>query len=235
LACSLQVGGSDQWGNITAGIDLIRKLRGKTAYGITFPLITTASGQKFGKTEAGTIWLDPERTSPYDFYQYFIRTDDRDVIKFLNYFTFISDNEIKELGKIMKEKPEAREAQKQLAFEVTAIVHGKDAAIKARADSEKMFSKKRAELDPAQLDQSLTTNLPQSELDKGLSLVDALVKCGLSKSKGEARRLISQGGVYVNDQRVSDVNYLLSKEECRSDAIVLRAGKKNYRVLVLEP
>lgn len=234
FACTLQVGGSDQWGNITAGIDLIRKLRGKTAYGLTFPLLTTAAGQKFGKTESGTIWLDAARTSPYDFYQYFIRTDDRDVLRFLNYFTFLSGNEIKELEINLKEKPEAREAQKRLAFEVTALVHGRSSAIKARDDSEKMFSSRRAELDVAQLDPTLTTRLPKSEWQKGISLVDALVKCGLSKSKGEARRLINQGGVYVNDRRVDDVNYIFAQEDLSSAAIILRAGKKNYRVLVIE-
>ncbi|OGP56292.1 MAG: tyrosine--tRNA ligase [Deltaproteobacteria bacterium RBG_13_61_14] len=229
--CTLQVGGSDQWGNITAGIDLIRKLRGKTAYGITFPLLTTASGEKFGKTEAGTIWLESERTSPYDFYQYFIRTDDRDVIRFLNCFTFLPAEEIKGLEKSLKQKPEAREAQKRLAFEVTSIVHGEAAATKAKADSEKMFSTDRAGLDAAQLDPALTTELPRAALEEGLSLVEALVNSGLSQSKGEARRLINQGGVYVNDERVQDLNHLLGPEDLIKGTIVLRTGKKNYRVL----
>ncbi len=232
--CILQVGGSDQWGNITAGIDLIRKLRGKTAYGITFPLLTTASGQKFGKTEAGTIWLDPERTPPYDFYQYFVRTDDRDAIRFLNCFTFISANEIKELGKTLKETPEAREAQKRLAFEVTKIVHGEAAAKKAKADAEQMFAAERGAIDLSKLDPAITTELTKAELEAGLALVEALVKTGLCKSKSEARRLIGQGGAYVNDAAIKDENYSLGEKDLRNRAIVLRAGKKNYHVLIFQ-
>ena len=234
FGCTLQVGGSDQWGNITAGIDLIRKLRAKTAYGITFPLLTTASGQKFGKTEAGTVWLDPERTPPYDFYQYFVRTDDRDAIQFLNCFTFISANDINELNITLKQKPEAREAQKQLAFEVTKIVHGEAAAKKAKSDSEQMFAAERGAMDLSRLDPAITTELKKAELAVGLALVDALIKTGLCKSKSEARRLIGQGGVYVNDERIQDQNYTLSPKDLAQNAIILRTGKKNYRVLLIK-
>jgi tyrosyl-tRNA synthetase len=232
--CILQVGGSDQWGNITAGIDLIRKLRGRIAYGVTFPLLTTASGQKFGKTEAGTIWLDPKRTPPYDFYQYFVRTDDRDAVRFLNCFTFLPSEEIKELEKALKEKPEDREAQKRLAFEVTKIVHGEAAAKKAQADAEQIFGAERSAIDLSKLDPAITTALKKAELEAGLSLVDALVKTALCKSKSEARRLIAQGGAYVNDEPVKDLNYALSPSDLKNQAIVLRAGKKNYHVLVLK-
>jgi len=230
--CIVQVGGSDQWGNITAGIDLIRKLRGRTAYGITFPLLTAASGQKFGKTEAGTVWLDPERTPPYDFYQYFVRTDDRDVIRFLNCFTFLPAPEIRELEKALQEKPEAREAQKRLAFEVTKIVHGEAAAKRAKADAEQMFGAKLGAIDLSKLDPAITTELKKAELDAGMALVDALVKTGLCKSKSEARRLITQGGVYVNDERIQDQNYNLRLKDLAQNAVILRAGKKNYHVLV---
>ena len=232
--CTLQVGGSDQWGNITAGIDLIRKLRGKTAYGVTFPLLTTASGQKFGKTEAGTVWLDPERTPAYDFYQYFVRTDDRDAVRFLNCFTFLSAEEIQALEKSLREKPEAREAQKRLADEVTAIVHGAAAAKKARADAEQVFSQERGAVDLSKLDPSLTTAVAGQELEAGLPLLDALVKTGLAKSKSEARRLVTQGGVYVNDGRIEDIAYTLGKKDLAKNAILLRAGKKNYHVLKLK-
>ena len=232
--CTLQVGGSDQWGNITAGIDLIRKLRGKTAYGVTFPLLTAASGQKFGKTEAGTVWLDPERTPPYDLYQYFVRTDDRDVIRFLNCFTLISSNEIKEFENTIKEKPETREAQKRLAFEVTKIVHGEAAAKRAKADAEQLFAEKRDAIDVSKLDPALKTGIRTSEIEAGIPLVDALVKTGLCKSRSEARRLIDQGGVYVNDMRIQDATYVLTQENLVNQALILRAGKKKFHILIIE-
>jgi len=173
--CMLQVGGSDQWGNITAGIDLIRKLRGQTAYGVTFPLLTTATGQKFGKTEAGTIWLDPERTPPYDFYQYFVRTDDRDVVRFLNCFTFLPAEEIKELRNALMHKPEAREAQKRLAFEVTKIVHGESLAKESQASAKNWYLSSINDSVPKILDQEKRI-LPKLQISNDINIANHLIE-----------------------------------------------------------
>jgi tyrosyl-tRNA synthetase len=210
--CRLQIGGSDQWGNVTAGIDLIRRLRGRECYGVTLPLVTMSSGQKFGKTERGTIWLDAERTSPYDFYQFFVRTDDRDAGRFLRYFTFLDERTIAELDEQVRVAPEKREAQRTLAREVTALVHGAEEARRAEEAARALFEHKT--IDPTQLP---TTALPAST-----ALVDALVASGLCKSKSDARRAIEQGGVYVDDERVNDVASVLS-----SGGHVIQRGKRD--------
>jgi len=234
--CALQVGGSDQWGNITAGIELIRRLSQKDAYGLTFPLVTTASGAKFGKTEQGTIWLDEKRTSPYQFYQYFIQTDDRDVIKYLNYFTLLSQKDIGELGATVKKEPEKREAQRKLALETTGLVHGKQAAAQAEAASRLLFSDKLQNLSDSDLlavfEQAPRHNVSKTELDQGISLVDLLHRAGAFPSKGEAKRKIKEGGVYLNNQRIDDPNLKLQTKDLASQHfMVLRAGKKNYYLI----
>lgn len=214
--CRLQLGGSDQWGNITAGMDLIRRLRGKEVYGLTVPLILTASGQKIGKTEKGAVWLDATRTSVYDFFQYFMRVEDRDAIRFLRYYTFLTREEIAALEEQVKVAPEKREAQRVLAREVTRLVHGADEATKAEEAAAAMFGGKQ--LDPSQLP---TTTMPGAT-----TVVDALVASGLCKSKSDARRSIEQGGVYVDEQRVTDLAQLLT-----TGSYVLQRGKRDKHVL----
>jgi tyrosyl-tRNA synthetase len=199
--CRLQLGGSDQWGNSTAGIDLVRRLRGKEVYGMTMPLVTNASGQKFGKSEKGNIWLDANRTSPYELYQFFFRVDDRDVGRFLRYFTFLEEAAIVALEKSMESAPEKREAQRALAREVTKLVHG-EAAL-AQAESE----------------------LPSTAMALPKPLVDVLVECGLCKSKSDARRQIEQGGVYADGARIDDVNYVLQA------GATLQRGKRDKHVI----
>jgi tyrosyl-tRNA synthetase len=203
LGCRLQIGGSDQWGNITAGIELIRRLRGHEhqVFGATLPLITTASGQKFGKTEKGAVWIDAARTSLYDFYQFFFRVDDRDVIRFLRYFTFLDEKTIAELEREVQTAPEKRVAQRALAREVTTLVHGEAAVREAE------------------------TELPSTALALPKPLVDVLVECGLCKSKSEARRAIEQGGVYVDGQRIADIDHALA-----TGALVQR-GKKDKHII----
>ncbi len=199
--CTLQVGGSDQWGNITAGIDLVRRLRGREVYGLTMPLVTNSSGQKFGKSEKGNVWLDAARTSPYDFYQFFFRVDDRDVGRFLRYFTFLDEKTIAGLEEQVRLAPEKREAQRTLAREVTRIVHG-EAAV-AQSESE----------------------LPSTAMALPKPLVDVLVECGLCKSKSDARRQIEQGGVYVDGQRIDDVGHVLQS------GATLQRGKRDKHVI----
>jgi len=235
--CIIQFGGSDQWGNITAGIDLIRKIESKEAYGATFPLITTASGQKLGKTEKGAIFLDPNLTSPYEFFQYWINTDDKDVIKYLKWFTLLSLSKIDNLAKQTKTEPEARKAQRTLAYEVTKLIHGRKEANKAEKTSKILFGQEEFS---GMSDKTLkdifedapSTKLPISDLDPGISIVDAMVKCNISNSKSEARRLISSGGVYLNNRRVTDAEFMITKNSLASAHIaVLRTGKKNYHLL----
>lgn len=231
--CTLQMGGSDQWGNITAGIDLIRKVKGTKAYGVVFPLITTASGTKFGKSEEGTVWLDPALTSPYKFYQYFINTDDRDAVKFLRFFTLLSRDEILEIESEFKKTPEKRLAQRRLAEEVTKMVHGEDEFRKARAASEILFS---GEIEKLTLDQvmQIFQDVPSATIApaNAYSIVDMLVVARLSSSRGDARRTIEGGGIYVNGRQVTDPK----KQFTLNDAIegkvfLLRKGSKNYSIL----
>jgi tyrosyl-tRNA synthetase len=227
--CLIQMGGSDQWGNIVAGIDLIRRLEGGQAYGITFPLIMTADGRKMGKTEKGAIWLDPERTSPYEYYQFWINTDDRDVGRFLALFTFLSMEEVRECGKL--KGAEIRKVKEVLAFEATRIVHGEEGAQKARAASRALFSKE------ANDDASIpTTYLDKNELIEGVPIFKLFEATHLSASGSEARRLIEQGGGYLNERRVHQFDHLVtSRDFNKKGEIFLRAGKKKFhRIKILD-
>jgi tyrosyl-tRNA synthetase len=231
--CVLQMGGSDQWGNITAGIDLIRKLRSKTAYGVTTPLVVTASGQKFGKTEAGTVWLAAERTSPYEFYQYWVRADDRDVIEWLKIFTFLELEEIEGLERSFNENPEEREAQKRLAFEVTSLVHGQEAANSAVRASRILFGEEIKDLTDRDLASIFAdvpgAEIPRARLEHGVHLIDLMAESGLAKSKSEARRMIAQGGAYLNNLRVESDDRVVTLSDLASETmLVLRSGKKKY-------
>jgi len=237
--CVLQMGGSDQWGNITAGIDLIRKMRGGKAYGLVFPLITTSSGVKFGKTEEGTVWLDPNLTSPFKFYQFWINTDDADVIRYLKYFTFLGEREIGELEESLKREPEKREPHRVLAREVTRMVHGEDAMRRAERASKVLFGEEIKDLNLREI-LEIFSDVPSREIPKerfegeGYPLVELLVDVGLFPSKGEARRAINGGGVYVNNIRVSDVQDKISLSRAiEGKVLILRKGKKNYLLVKL--
>ena len=237
--CRLQVGGSDQWGNITAGIDLIRRLRQAQAYGLTFPLVTTASGAKFGKTEQGTVWLDPKKTSPYQFYQYWIQTDDRDVVRYLKYFTLLPLSEIEELAQLVKTEPEKRTAQKRLAFEITSMVHSRDQAEQVERASQLLFYEKLENLSDQELlmvfDQAPSYQVNKSELEKGIALLDLLEWAKIFPSRAEAKRKIKEGGVYLNQQRITDLNYQLSLKDLASEHfIVIRVGKKKYHLIRID-
>ncbi|MCY8879456.1 tyrosine--tRNA ligase [Bacillus spizizenii] len=230
--CKLQIGGSDQWGNITAGLELIRKSEeeGAKAFGLTIPLVTKADGTKFGKTEGGAIWLDKEKTSPYEFYQFWINTDDRDVVKYLKYFTFLSKEEIEAYAEKTETAPEKREAQKRLAEEVTALVHGREALEQAINISQALFSGNIKELSAEDVKVGFK-DVPSMEVDSSqeLSLVDVLVQSKLSPSKRQAREDIQNGAVYINGERQTEINYILSGEDrIEGQFTVLRRGKKKY-------
>ena len=225
---TLQMGGSDQWGNITAGLELIRRVEGKTAHALTMPLVTTASGSKFGKTEAGAVWLDPARTSPYKFYQYWINVDDRDAGKYLRLFTLLSRPEIEALDKLMETAPEKREAQQALAREVTARVHGEEAARVAEEVSGVLFGK----ADPATLSEpvlrALSEEVPFAESREVPGLLDVLVTLKLAASKSAAKRLVEQGGVYLNGQRVNPETDLATAKPLAGGYHLLRKGAREY-------
>ena len=229
--CILQMGGDDQWANIISGTDLIRRVERKDAFGWTYPLLTTSSGKKMGKTEKGAVWLDPKRTSPYEYYQYWINTEDDDVERFLSLFTFLPMNEVRELGKLRG--ADIRKAKQRLAFETTAIVHGSENAHQAQQAAESLFSGNKS---AAGADNS---NVPSTIIDPerisvGLGIFDIFLETGLCKSKGEARRLQAQGGIYVNDQRIDDPEFYLEESDLQNREILLRAGKKRYHRLILE-
>ena len=238
--CRLQAGGSDQWGNITAGIDLVRKARGAEVFGLTFPLVTTASGEKFGKSAGNAIWLSPERTSPYVFYQYWINTDDRDVVKYLNYFTFLSDDELAALASGVESEPHKRAAQRALAWEVTKTVHGEKAAERARRASEMIFGGGEIDgLTDAEIEEVFaevpSVTLPRAELDAGINIVELLSSSGLLKSKGAARKLVISGGAYLNNRRVANHAMTVTPDSLASEhELVLRSGKKTYRLVRFE-
>jgi tyrosyl-tRNA synthetase len=237
--CELQMGGSDQWGNIVAGIELIRRLRAKAAHGLVFPLVTTASGIKFGKTEAGTIWLDPNLTSPYHFYQFWLGTDDRDVIPYLKYFTLRDRRNIDELAAITEHRASQREAQRTLARDVTRAVHGDDALSRAESATTVLFGGEIAGLratdieeifhDVRTADQAIATF--QSP---GRPLIDSAVDAGIVSSKAEARRLIEGGGFYVNNRRITDSRAIVTVHDAiEGKYIVFRKGAKDYLVVRL--
>jgi tyrosyl-tRNA synthetase len=239
--CRLQMGGSDQWGNILAGADLIRRLRGegaeeKLAHGLVFPLVATEAGVKFGKTEAGTIWLDPAQTSPFRFYQFWINTDDRYVTTYLKSFTWLSQEEIAGLEETVRTAPQEREAQKRLAREVTRMVHGEDALAKAERASAVLFGAEVSALEPREVSDIFadvpSTEIPKAQLQQGLSLVDLLVTSELAPSKGEARRAIQGGGIYLNNRRVGEEKKTVTPEDTvGGELLVLRKGRKEYRLV----
>ena len=237
LNCELQIGGSDQWGNITAGTDLIRKKLGAPAYGLTLPLITNADGSKFGKTVAGAIWLDPKRTSVYRFYQFWINADDRDVIRYLKYFTFLTPEEIAALEKQHAENPGARVAHNALAHSVTKLIHGDDAAKDAARASFILFGLPLDGVAPGVFD-LVVGEVPTKEIEKtkldgaGLHLVDLIVHSGLCTSKGQARKDIEGGGVYLNNIRETNFQRPVTFKDLQFDKhLLLRKGKKNYVVV----
>jgi tyrosyl-tRNA synthetase len=218
------MGGDDQWGNILAGVDLIRRVDGATTYAVTFPLLTTASGAKMGKTAAGAIWLDPEMLSPYEFYQYWVNCDDRDVERFLKLFTFLPLDEITRLTSV--QDADIRRAKQILAYEATSITHGEAAAHEALAASQALFG------GGGDLASIPTTGIPAQSLASGIPLAVVMADVGLATSRGEARRTIQQGGAYVNGRRIGDVDYVVTAADVAADGIILRAGKKRHHRLV---
>jgi tyrosyl-tRNA synthetase len=232
--CTIQMGGSDQWGNITSGIDLVRRHKGAEVHAIVFPLITTSSGVKFGKTEGGTIWLDAERTSPYKFYQFWFNTDDRDVVKYLKFFTLMTKDRINELNNLQKESPEKREAQITLAQEVTKMLHGEAALNQAIKATKIFFGGEITDVNEKEL-LDIFSDVPSTEISKdqlgglGLPVLDLMVTAGIVKSKGEARRMIQGGGVYLNNVRIAEVEKRVGIDDAfHGKFIVMRKGARNY-------
>jgi len=235
--CRLQLGGSDQWGNITEGVDLIRRCREVQAYGLTAPLVTKADGTKFGKTEEGTIWLDARRTSPYQFFQFWIRTADAEVGRYLRSFTFLDHDTIEALDQLTASAPERREAQRMLAREVTTLVHGPEAAANAERAAAVLFTEEVASLDSDTLAAALadapTTPISADDLSGGLLLTDALIRTGLAASKGDARRQLDGGGVYVNNRRQPSDRPIGRDDVIAGLFVILRRGKSQQRVLTV--
>ena len=238
--CTLQMGGSDQWGNITAGADLIRRLRGAKAHGLVMPLVTTAAGVKFGKTEAGAVWLDPQLTSPFRFYQFWLNTDDRDVVKYLKFFTFLGREEIAALEGLVAAAPERREAQRVLAREVTRMLHGQEAVDRAEHASGLLFGERISELDVDDI-VAVFDDVPSTEIDAsafaapGMAIADLLVATKIASSKGEAMRLVKGGGVYVNNRRVGDERARFTAGEAIAGRMfVLRKGARQYHLVRIE-
>jgi tyrosyl-tRNA synthetase len=236
--CRLQMGGSDQWGNIVAGVELIRRMRQGSAFGITFPLITTSSGAKMGKTAKGAVWLTPEKTSPYEYYQYWINTEDNDVARFIALFTFLPMQEIRFVTQI--QGSELNAAKAVLAFEATLLAHGREAAVDAYQASSGMFGVRRIPEDllptssiPRKEEDSALGSIPglyieRERLEQGLPVFKLFAMAGLVSSGGAARRLIEQGGAYINGKRVEDVNVEISLRDVVRDEILLRSGKKKF-------
>ncbi|HEK5926672.1 TPA: tyrosine--tRNA ligase [Staphylococcus aureus] len=230
LNCKIQVGGSDQWGNITSGIELMRRMYGQTdAYGLTIPLVTKSDGKKFGKSESGAVWLDAEKTSPYEFYQFWINQSDEDVIKFLKYFTFLGKEEIDRLEQSKNEAPHLREAQKTLAEEVTKFIHGEDALNDAIRISQALFSGDLKSLSAKELKDGFK-DVPQVTLSNDTTnTVEVLIETGISPSKRQAREDVNNGAIYINGERQQDVNYALAPEDkIDGEFTIIRRGKKKY-------
>ena len=235
--CTFQMGGSDQWGNITAGIDLVRRMRGEKAYGITYPLLTGAGGHKFGKSEAGAVWLDPARTSAYRFYQFWMTVDDQEVIQYLRYFTLFGPEEISELESAHDERPHERAAHRALAEEVTGRVHGGDGLASAQRATAVLFGGEIAGLEADEI-ADIFSDVPSSELARaalegdGTGVLDLFANAGLCTSRGEARRSIEGGGLSINHVRVSDVEAVVRIDEAiEGTFLILRKGKKNYHTV----
>lgn len=235
--CVMQAGGSDQWGNITAGVELIRRMKAQKAHGLVYPLITKADGTKFGKTESGTVWLSAKKTSPYRFYQFWFNADDADVVSYLKIFTWLTRAEIAELETAVLEKPEQREAQRTLARLATGMIHGETAVSKAEQAAKVLFGGELTGLDADDI-QDIFAEVPSSELAKtqlegdGLPIVDLLIACGFANSKGDARRAIQGGGIYLNNQRVTEVGQIaLLSQAINGRFLVLRKGRKEYHLV----
>lgn len=232
--CILQTGGSDQWGNITAGTELVRRVTGNSVYGMVYPLITKSDGTKFGKTESGAVWLKAERTSPYKFYQFWLNTDDNDVINYLKFFTFLPKDVIDELEFSVKNQPESREAQRRLAKEITTIVHGETALSNAEQATQVLFGGSLVGLSGKEIEEIFeevpSSNLPRIVFEgEGKPIIDLLVDSGVAKSKGEARRSIQEGGINLNNVRVTEFDQKVSiKELIDNRYLILRKGRKNY-------
>jgi tyrosyl-tRNA synthetase len=218
--CCLELGGDDQWANILGGIELIRKKLSKPAYGMTFKLLTTSEGKKMGKTEGGAVWLNPEKTSPYEFYQYWRNVDDADVENCLALLTYLPMDEVRRLGALKDSA--INEAKKVLAYEVTKIVHGVDAADAAKQAAEALFG------GSGDMSSMPATDIAASEVENGLQVTDLLVKCEIAPSKSEARRLIKQGGISINDEKINDMNAQISINNFKDGYLIIKKGKKVY-------
>ena len=221
--CVMELGGDDQWSNIIGGVELLRRKEAKEVYGMTFTLLTTSEGKKMGKTEKGAVWLDPEKTTPYDFYQYWVNVQDADVIKCLKLLTFIPMDEIREMEKW--EGAELNKAKRILAYEVTKLVHGEEEAEKAKATAEAVFGQGKA-----------SSDMPTTVIEDvvGMGVLDMLVATGLVKSKGEARRIVQQNGLSINDEKYTDVNGTVTADMMTDDGIIIKKGKKIYHRVVAE-
>ncbi|MHC5251903.1 tyrosine--tRNA ligase [Listeria kieliensis] len=229
--CRLQIGGSDQWGNITAGLDLIRKKQGEDAkaFGLTIPLLTKADGTKFGKTEGGAIWLNPEKTTPYEFYQFWLNTDDRDVVKYLKYFTFLTEAEIADLAKQVEQEPHLRAAQKTLAAEMTKFIHSEDALNTAIKISQALFSGDIRDLTADEIEQGFKDVPSFTAQKEEKNLVEFLVDLGIEPSKRQAREDVSNGAIYLNGERVQDLEKLVGEaDRIENRFTIVRRGKKKY-------
>ncbi len=231
--CTLQMGGTDQWGNITAGIELIRRVRAKKAHGLVWPLLKTAAGSKFGKTEAGTVWLDPRRTSERDFYQFWLQSDDRDVINYLKVFTWLDRAEIERFERAVIDDPSARAAQRRLAEEVTRTVHGETAVVQAQGDAALRFG---GALSAESLQQvAPTASVPSEQITSGMTATELLLIAGLAKSKSEAFRLIEQGAVLINDVPVTDPRAAISMEQALGNRFKVSKGKRGVSIVEVTP
>ena len=226
--CRLQMGGNDQWGNILAGADLTRRLNSEIVHGLTFPLITTSSGVKMGKTHKGAIWLDPELTSPYDYYQFWINQEDGDIRRFLAFFTFLPMDEVKKLAAL--EGSDIRCAKEVLAFEATMLCHGQEEAEKAKNAAKQLFGGGSAEMSES----VPGFKIDQTDLEKGIQAYILFEMAGLCKTRSDARRLISQGGGYINDNTVKSFDQIIGPDDAANDSILLRAGKKRYVRVVIQ-
>jgi len=220
--CMLQVGGDDQWGNIVSGIELVRRIESKEVFALTCPLVTRADGKKMGKTEKGALFLDPEIVSPYEFYQYWVNVTDADVKKFLYLYTFLPSGKIEELGSLQDK--EINIAKQKLAYEITALVHGKEEAEKAQEASKKAFGTSGKK----DLSGIPSMEMAASVFSTGINIIDLFAETSLCQSKGDARRLITQGGAYINDENIKDLDYSVKQDSVKDNALILRAGKKRY-------
>lgn len=237
FGCTLQIGGSDQWGNITAGMDLIRRKRGAKAHGLVLPLLMTAAGTKFGKTEAGSVWLDSRLTSPYEFYQFWFNTDDRDAATYLRFFTFLPRERVEEIAAISTREPDRRHAQRELAREVTRLVHGADGLSEAERATERLFNRKIGEMSAQEL-LVVFDAVPAGEVDfrpEGWTPFELLSSTGAVRSRGEVARLVQAGGLYVNDRRITNERERLSPNQAVDQQLfVVRKGKRDNFVIKIK-